>query len=137
MQIPRQFVESMVKHALADDPNECCGILSSKEGQVVNIFHMTNVEHSPYRYSMDSKELYLAYKEIEETDCELFAIYHSHTHSEAYPSSTDVRLASWPDAFYILISLLNKIDPIVRIFSIQDGSITEHSLENLNEDLLR
>ena len=125
----------MVKHALADDPNECCGILASKAGQVVKIFHMNNVEQSPYRYSMDPKELYLTYKEIEDTNCELFAIYHSHTHSEAYPSSTDVRLASWPDAFYILISLLDKIEPDIRIFLIQDGVIKERSLDNLDEDL--
>ena len=56
-------------------------------------------------------------------------IYHSHTHTEAYPSATDIRLAAWPEAYYLIVSLENKADPVLRAFHIQDGEVTEEPLE--------
>jgi proteasome lid subunit RPN8/RPN11 len=58
----------------------------------------------------------------------VLAIYHSHTHTEAYPSATDVRLAAWPDAYYVLVSLEAKENPVVRAFRIVDETITEEEL---------
>jgi proteasome lid subunit RPN8/RPN11 len=89
---------------------------------------MTNVEHSPYRYSMDAKELFQTYQEIDDLGWDLLAIYHSHTHTEAHPSQTDVRLATWPDAYYILVSLMDKESPVVRAFHIRDGAIAEQDM---------
>ena len=65
---------------------------------------------------------------------ELLAIYHSHTHSEAYPSDTDVRIAGgttelWPDVRYILVSLMDPSDPKVRLFRINQQVITEETLQ--------
>jgi proteasome lid subunit RPN8/RPN11 len=77
---------------------------------------------------MDPRELYRAYREIEDQGWELLVIYHSHTHTEAYPSATDIRLASWPDAYYIIISLLDKAQPALRAFRIVDGKVTEEEL---------
>ena len=115
----------MVKHALEDDPNECCGLLAGKDGAVMEHYRMTNVERSPYRYSMDGKELLFTNRKIEDLGWEILVIYHSHTHSAAYPSETDVRLATWPDAYYLLVSLQNKEDPDIRLFRIADSAITE------------
>ena len=128
MDIPREFVEAMIKHALEDDPNECCGIFASKAGKIVKQYAMTNTEHSPFRYSMDSKELFNTYMEIEDERWELAVIYHSHTHSPAYPSATDVRLATWPEAYYILISLMNKESPDLKAYTIVDGVIQEEKI---------
>ena len=98
--IPQSFVDEITKHSLEDYPNESCGIIAAESGKACNLYRMRNVEASPYRYSMDPKELYLTYKDIEQDhNWEVYAIYHSHTHSEAYPSATDVRLATWPEAF--------------------------------------
>ncbi|MFQ5861354.1 MAG: M67 family metallopeptidase [Dehalococcoidia bacterium] len=127
--IEKQYAEEMVRHALEDDPNECCGFLAAKDGSVVKLYRMTNVEHSPYRYNMDSRELYRVYREIEDNGWELLVIYHSHTHSQAYPSATDVRLATWPEAFYLVISLEDKENPVVRAFRIVEGEVTEEPLE--------
>lgn len=133
--LPKSYIDEMIGHAVEDDPNECCGLLAGKDGEATRLYRMTNVEHSPFRYSMDSKELYLATREMDGGDWSLLAIYHSHTHSEAYPSATDVRLATWPDgnsiwpdAYYILVSLQDKASPVVRAFLIEDGSITEEEL---------
>lgn len=125
MEIPKQFADAMVKHSLEDDPDECCGILASKDGKIVKHYRMTNSERSPFRYSMDSKELFHAYRDIEDSGCNLAVIYHSHTHSPAYPSATDVRLATWPEASYVLISLMDKEAPDIRAYTIVDGQVTE------------
>lgn len=126
--IDNKYARQMVAHALEDDPNECCGILAGKDGEVLNLYRMINIEASPYRYRMDPKELLKVYREIEDSRREIVAIYHSHTHSEAYPSATDVRLATWPDARYILVSLLDKENPPIRAFHIEDGTVTEEEV---------
>ena len=125
MEIGREFRDAMVQHALEEDPNECCGLLAGRNGTVLKHFRIANAEKSPYRYSMDGKELLDAYREIEDTGWEIQVIYHSHTHSPAYPSATDVRLATWPEAYYLLVSLLNRDDPDIRLFRIVDGAVTE------------
>ena len=124
----KNFREQIVSHALNDDPDECCGILAGRDSKVSKLYRMTNVDHSPYRYNMDPKELYNIYNEIDNDGLEIVGIYHSHTHSEAYPSDTDVRLVTWPDASYILVSLMNKKNPEVRAFRIVDGNITEEEI---------
>ena len=135
LELPREYHDESVTHARQDDPNECCGILAGVDGKVLRLYRMTNVEHSPYRYSMDPKELLDVNQEIDDSHWELLAIYHSHTHTEAYPSATDVRLATWPDgtsiwpeAYYILVSLVDKRSPAIRAFRIEDGTISELEL---------
>ncbi|MBI4233539.1 MAG: M67 family metallopeptidase [Chloroflexi bacterium] len=128
LQLERRHVDAMVAHALREDPNECCGILAAREGRVARLYPMSNVEHSPYRYSMDPRELYHTYREIEDNGWEVLAIYHSHTHTPAYPSATDVRLASWPEAFYLLVSLMDRERPAVRAFRIANGEVKEEEL---------
>ena len=128
MELPKQHADAMVAHSLEDDPNECCGILGGKDGQVLQLFRMTNVEHSPFRYSMDGKEMLKVLNQIDDNGWELLAIYHSHTHTAAYPSATDVRLATWPEAFYLLVSLMDKTKPDLRAFHIVDGEIAEEPL---------
>ena len=140
MEIAKQYVDEMVSHALEDDPDECCGILAGPDGKVVKLYRMTNTERSPYRYSMDPKEQISVNREMDDNGWELLAIYHSHTHSAAYPSSTDVRMATWPDgtsiwpdAHYILVSLEDHNNPPVRAFRITDGSVTEEELRVTQE----
>ena len=128
LELDKGYINDMVTHALEEDPNECCGILAGPQSKVVKLYRITNTEHSPYRYNMDPRELFLAYRDIENNGWELLAIYHSHTHSPAYPSATDVRLASWADALYILVSLIDHENPVVRAFQIADGTIAEQEL---------
>ncbi len=128
LRLDQQYAQQMVAHALEDDPNECCGILAGKGGEVHHLYRMVNVEASPYRYRMDPKELFQVYREIDDKGWEIIAIYHSHTHSEAYPSATDVRLATWPEAYYILISLLQRDNPPIRAFRIEGEAVTEEEV---------
>ena len=126
--LPQAFIDEMIAHALEDAPNECCGIIAGRDGRAVKLFRAQNSEASPYRYNVDPKELFRIYRECDENGWEFIVIYHSHTASEAYPSSTDVRLAFWPETFYVLVSLMNRENPVARAFRIEDGRVSEEEL---------
>jgi proteasome lid subunit RPN8/RPN11 len=68
------------------------------------------------------------FNELEEAGMEVVGIVHSHTHSEAYPSPTDLRLAFYPEAHYLLVSLEDRTDPVLRGFTIHDGEIEEQDV---------
>ncbi|MBI4340134.1 MAG: M67 family metallopeptidase, partial [Chloroflexi bacterium] len=88
LQLDKKYVDEMVAHALQNDPNECCGFIAGAKGAATKLYRMTNVSASPYRYDMDGKEMIPVLNEIDDKGWELLAIYHSHTHSQAYPSAT-------------------------------------------------
>ena len=125
MQVPRSIVDELIAHAREDAPDECCGIVATENDRAVKVFRATNAEASPVRYSLDPREQYRITMEIEEQGWELGAIYHSHTRSEAYPSQTDVNLAFYPEALYVIVSLRKPDDPEVRAFRIADERIEE------------
>ncbi len=131
----------MIAHAVADDPNECCGILAGSDGSVAQVYRITNTAHSPYRYLMQPQEQLNAMLESERKGWDVLAFYHSHTHSQAYPSATDVRMAQesgWLGDYviYVLVSLEDKSNPAVRMFNIaEDGQITEAPFEVTQEGL--
>ncbi len=122
--IPGHLMDRLIRHAREGSPEEVCGILAGREGKVLEVFEMTNTEHSPVSYFMDSKEQFQVMKAIRRKGIEMVAIYHSHPASEAYPSAKDVRLAFYDDLAYVIIGLAND-DPVVRAFTIRDGRVEE------------
>ena len=126
--LEKRYVDEMTAHALEDHPNEACGIIAGKDGRATKLFRAINAEASPYRYKVDDKDLFRIYRECSENDWDFLAIYHSHTASEAYPSATDVRLAFWPEAYYVLVSTKDESSPVVRAFRIEEGAIREEEL---------
>ena len=129
MRIPRQLVDEMIAHAREDQPNECVGMLGGDDGRATSLYRATNSEGSPLRYSIDAGEQLRLMHEIEEAGEELVGIYHSHTRSAAYPSQTDVNLAGWPDAVYVIVSLADPDSPEVRGFWIREGEISDAELD--------
>lgn len=125
--LPQDYIDEMVAHAREDAPNECCGVIAGKDGTAVKLFRAQNAEASPYRYSVDPQDLFRIHRECDDAGWDFLAIYHSHTASEAYPSMTDVRLAFWPESFYVLVSLMDD-EPVVRAFRIVDDQVTEEEL---------
>jgi [CysO sulfur-carrier protein]-S-L-cysteine hydrolase len=128
MQISRQLIDEMVAHAREDDPNECCGMLGGADGSAATLYRAANAEASPLRYSIDAGEQFRLMREIENAGEDLVGIYHSHTRSAAYPSQTDVNLAGWPDAVYVIVSLEDPDSPDVRGFWIREGEIADAEL---------
>ena len=123
------FFKEMVEQGLREFPNECCGVIAANgEGRPVKIFPMQNADASPVTYRLDGREQLRVFDEMDEKGWELWAIYHSHTHSEAYPSETDIKLAFYPDARYLVLSLADRSAPEMRAFMIADGEVTEEEL---------
>ena len=133
LSIGKQHASEMISHTREEDPNECCGILAGKDDTVHHLYRITNSAKSPYRYLMDPQEQLGAMLESERKGWDLLAFYHSHTHSPAYPSSTDVRMAlesGWLDVYYILVTLEDRANPQIRAFHIEeDGSIVEEEFQ--------
>ncbi len=128
MKIPQALIDEIVAHAREDLPNECCGMVGGADGKARTVYRAENAEASPFRYSIDAKEQFRLMREIEGAGEELVGIYHSHTKSPAYPSQTDVNLAGWPDAVYLIASLADAEAPDVKGFWIRDGKISEAEL---------
>jgi len=122
-------IEEMIRHAQREYPNEACGLLAGRDSRVEKVYQMTNAEHSPVTYRLDPEEQFRAFMEIEEAGWELLAIYHSHSHSPAYPSATDLELAFYPDSLYLIISLADRDQPIIRAFRIVEGVVEEERVE--------
>jgi [CysO sulfur-carrier protein]-S-L-cysteine hydrolase len=128
MRMPRQFLDEMIQHAMDERPNECCGIVASKNGEAVELYRAKSRNPSPLRYELDPAEQLRIMTEIDERGWMLGGIYHSHIKSPAYPSQTDINLAAYPDALYIIVSLKDAERPDVRGFRIVDGKIDEVAL---------
>src|ERR671938_2123526 len=105
MRIARALLDEVVAHARADAPNECCGVIAARGGDAVAVHRARNAAASPLRYEMDGMEQYRIQTAIEDAGLELGAIYHSHTRSAPVPSQTDINLAFYPDALYIIVGL--------------------------------
>lgn len=127
MRIARRLYDEMVSHALEDAPDECCGMIASRDGEAVNLYRATNAAHSPLRYEIDGAEQYRIQMAIDEADLDLGAIYHSHTRSDPYPSQTDINLAFYPDAVYVIVGVAAD-EPEVRAFTIRVGQVAEAEL---------
>ena len=128
MRIARRLYDEMIVHAREEAPNECCGMIASRDGEAVKVYRATNAAASPLRYEIDGAEQYRIQMEIEDSGLHLGAIYHSHTRTEPYPSQTDINLAFYPDALYVIVGLAGE-EPEVRAFTIEDGQVRTAELE--------
>ena len=127
MRIARDLYEQMIEHARAEAPNECCGMVASRDGQAVKVHRAVNAAASPLRYEIDGAEQYRIQMEIDDAGLELGAIYHSHTRTAPYPSQTDINLAFYPEALYVIVGLGGE-QPAVRAYTIRDGQVAAAEL---------
>ena len=123
------MADELVAHAREEVPNECCGMIGGSDGEAATLYRSINAEASPLRYSLDARDQFRIMEAMEERGEELVGIYHSHTASAAYPSQTDVNLASYPEAVYVIVSLAEPASPDLRGFWIRDGQIDDAELE--------
>jgi proteasome lid subunit RPN8/RPN11 len=128
LRLTRAQYRSIVDHARDCMPEEACGILAGDDGgNVRRVFLMENAEHSENFYIMDSTEQFRVFDEIEKAGLELIAIFHSHPSSPPLPSAQDLELAFYPDAYYLIVSLMG-VEPDCRVFRIKDREIYDVEL---------
>lgn len=131
--IPRALVDALVGWARDGLPNEACGLLAgtapAEEGGIATRFlPLRNAAASPYRYLIDPAEQLTTMLAIDDADEVVWGICHSHVASPPEPSATDVGLAAYPDALYLICSFATE-PPVVRAWSIRDGAVAEVVLE--------
>lgn len=138
--LPRHIAEAIVEQAWAENPNEACGIIvgdrsAAEGGRALRYEPARNRLASPFLYEIEPTDLLRLTLTTDDADEAFWAIVHSHTHTEARPSATDLRLALYPDSLYILVSLADaEADPAsgdrsIRAWRIIDGTSTEVPLE--------
>jgi proteasome lid subunit RPN8/RPN11 len=120
--------DELVEHARSDFPYEVCGLLAGVDGRMTAHYRIPNAARSMTFYNMDPTAMLRAMNEMDDHEWDLLGIYHSHTHTEAYPSATDIELAFYADAVYLIVSLQDADDPHIRAFDIVDGTVTERTL---------
>ncbi len=135
LRISQDLVDQIVSHAKADHPDEACGVVAGAIGTDIpeRFIPMVNAARSTTFYEFDSTDLLKLYREMDDRDEEPVIIYHSHTATEAYPSRTDVALASEPGAHYVLVSTREHGQEAgaveFRSYRIVNGEVTEEPVE--------
>ena len=140
--LPATIRDALVDHARAEYPNEACGLIAGTappaDGGAATAWHPTrNRAASPLRYEIHPEDLLRLSLQIDDADEVIWGIVHSHVRSPARPSPTDVGLAFYPDALYLLVSLSEaEADPVtgaesVRAWRIVDGAVFEVALDVL------
>ena len=135
--LPRNVHDQMVAHCLVGLPDEACGLLGGRPraatggvAEVTRCYPTTNTAASAMRYTVDPREHLRADRDAEAGGHSIIGVFHSHTHTEAYPSPTDVAQAPDPAWHYVLVSLRDTV-PMVRSYRIVDGVIDEEPVRLL------
>ena len=129
IQIPRKLANQLLHLAQLSPDAEICGLISSHNGAPSRCYPIDNdAEHPAQRFLLNASQQIAALADMREREEALFAIYHSHPTAPALPSSTDLKLAAYPDALYLIISLNTKGILEMRGFHIHQQTAQEVSL---------
>jgi proteasome lid subunit RPN8/RPN11 len=130
MQLSQRQYAALIDLARDAFPREACGLLAGDSGIVRDVMPLANVEHNPEGcgWRADSREQLRAFERMDDMGWQLLAVYHSHPHSAASPSERDIEHALYPDALYVIVSLLNPDAPEVAAFRIAEGVVRPQPL---------
>jgi proteasome lid subunit RPN8/RPN11 len=130
LRLSRELYMEMVAHCLAGLPDEACGLLVGPYGgdEAVALFPTANAAASAMVYEIDPRELLRVDRAAQGMGADIVGVFHSHTHTDAYPSPTDVAQATDPGWHYVLVSLRDT-HPVVRSYVIRDETVTEEPVE--------
>ena len=130
MRLPPDLRGELVSWSRAGYPNEACGILAGDRsafegGAALRFYPLANAAASPFRYLIEPGEQLRVMLAIDDADEAVWGIFHSHVRSPAVPSPTDIGLAFYPEALYLICSLADMDDPVVRAWRIVAGEVAE------------
>jgi proteasome lid subunit RPN8/RPN11 len=134
IQIPRKITNQLLHFAQISPEIEVCGLIGSKNGLPSNCYPIKNTaEHPQQRYRLDPSQQISTMVKMRDQGEELFAIYHSHPCTPATPSITDLELATYPEALYLIISLNTKGVLEMRGYKIVQKSTQEITLSLISD----
>jgi proteasome lid subunit RPN8/RPN11 len=130
MVLPRSLINQLFRHAQTSPTEEICGLIGkNKAANQFCCYAIANIAIQPTcRFEMSPPQQIAAFRTMREQHQDLFAIYHSHPHSEALPSWLDIKMAYYPEAFYLIISLYGKGILQLRGFQLQPAIFKEINL---------
>ena len=134
--IPQDIYDGMIQHCRDDYPNEACGFIGGSNGECTKLYPLPNAAASPIYYRPGDKEMIAAINDIDEREEELVAIFHSHVASAPVPSPTDRREAHYPDAVYLIVSLMDSENPLTRGWLIKKQDWRDETGEVIEVDLV-
>jgi len=130
--LPRNVVNHILHHAQTAPEDEVCGLIGVGTGGAVRVYPVLNVASDTHHlFAMEPKGQIDAMRKMREAGESLFAIYHSHPHSPATPSVTDLQQAAYPDALYLIISLDTK-----GVLEMRGYRLREREVESVELELL-
>ena len=124
LRLPEHAYLQMIGLALDGYPLEVCGLLAGVGDRADRFYPCRNAAASAKVYEIDGLDYLKADRDAEARGLELMGVMHSHTHTDAYPSPTDVAQAPDPDWHYVIVSL-REAEPVMRSYRIVEGLITE------------
>ena len=129
LRLPRDAYLEMVAHCITGLPDEACGLLAGdpQSGEIVHCYPTRNAAASARVYTVDSRDLLRADRDAEQRGAALVWVFHSHTHTDAYPSPTDIEQAPDPSWHYVIVSLRDS-HPVVRSYRIAAGQVDEEAV---------
>ena len=130
--IYKSHYDEIIDYSLAQLPNEACGLLAGRveneEKRVEKVYFLRNIDESPEHFSMDPKEQFAAVKDMRANGWVLLGNFHSHPATPARPSQEDIRLAFDPAKSYMILSLAEKQNPVLKSFLIVNKEISPEDL---------
>ena len=135
MKIAQSMVGEIVAQARAEAPNECCGIVATRDGQAVAVHRARNSLASPLRYELDPRDQLRIQDAIDDAGLEMGVIYHSHTRSDPVPSQTDINLARFgdqprfPGTLYLIVGVKDPESDDLRLWEIVGDEVTQVELQ--------
>jgi proteasome lid subunit RPN8/RPN11 len=121
LRVSARALDEMIAAARAAEPSECCGVLLGTPGEITEAVPARNLAGDPNRFLIDPKDHIEARREGRRRGLEVVGFYHSHPHSPAAPSSTDLEEASYSGSLYAIVGLVAE-PAEVRIYRFDDGS---------------
>lgn len=126
LRLDRQAFDAICDLAFREYPLEMCGLIAGEPGgdDVVRFYPCRNTAESARVYTIDPLDHLRAERDADDHDWEICGVVHSHTHSEPYPSPTDVGQAPDPGWHYVIVSL-KRDAPELRSYRIVDATVIE------------
>jgi proteasome lid subunit RPN8/RPN11 len=134
LRISKADYEKIIAHARENLPEEACGLIAGEVSgdvkEIKKVYLLTNIDHTNEHFSIDPKEQLLAVKDMRVNGLFLLGNWHSHPETPARPSEEDKRLAYDPNVSYLILSLMNREEPVLKAFLIsKEHEVTTEEIE--------
>jgi proteasome lid subunit RPN8/RPN11 len=129
IRVRAEILDEMICHARREPEIECCGLLAGRDGVITEIFPTENALASATSYEIPPLKLFQIFRRLREEGLQHLGHYHSHLHSENFPSARDMAQAYYPDQAYFIVSPQAEAPRPVRAFLIRNGQVQELKIE--------